>query len=99
MNDPGIHAEACVIKKLRYLETKHKVKWEKIHIIVVRLKRSCSGEVSFSMSKPCVHCTSALQKTKISQISWSTENGTFDHCKVCELCSEHVSRKFRYSKI
>ena len=49
MNDPGIHAEASVIKKLQYIDTKRKLKWEKIHMIVVRLKRN-DGDVTFSMS-------------------------------------------------
>ena len=94
MNDPGIHAESSVIKKLKYIETKRKLKWEKIHIIVVRL-RKCNGDISFSMSKPCIQCKEALQKTKINLISWSNDYGSFDSCKVCELCSSHITRKYR----
>ena len=93
MNDPGIHAETSVIKKLKYIETKRKLKWEKIHIVVVRLKKN-NGNISFSMSKPCIHCKEALQKTKVNLISWSNEHGSFDSCKVCELCSSHISRKY-----
>ena len=95
MNDPGIHAEASVIKKLQYLDTRRKLKWEKIHIIVVRLKKK-DGDVSFSMSKPCVMCKNALQKTKINYVSWSNDYGSFDTCRVCELHSDHISRKYRY---
>lgn len=95
MNDPGIHAEASVIKKLQYIDSKRKLKWEKIHIVVVRLKRK-DEEVTFSMSKPCVNCKNALQKTKIHYVSWSNDYGSFDSCRVCELCSDHVSRKYRY---
>ncbi len=94
MNDPGIHAESYVIKKLKYMETKRKLKWEKIHIIVVRLNKR-NEDISFSMSKPCIQCKEALQKTKINLISWSNDQGSFDSCKVCELCSSHVSRKYR----
>lgn len=95
MNDPVMHAEACALKKLKYRETKHKIKWEKLHIFVVRLKSSNSGGFVFSMSKPCIHCTAAIQKTKIQNVSWSTNEGSFESCKVCQLCSDHVSRKYR----
>ena len=94
INDPGIHAESSLIKKLKYIETKHKLKWEKLHVIVVRFKKK-DGNISFSMSKPCMHCKNALQKTKINFISWSNDYGSFDSCKVCELCSNHISRKYR----
>ena len=95
MNDPGVHAEESVIKKLQYIDTKRKLKWEKIHIIVVRLKKK-DEDVTFSMSKPCVNCKNALKKSRVNYISWSNDYGSFDSCKVCDLCSDHISRKYRY---
>ena len=95
MNDPVTHAETNLIKKIRFLNTRHKVKWEKIRVIVVRMKVDENDQIYFTMSKPCIHCTNALQRTKISFVSWSNNFGEFDSCKVCDLQSEHLSRRYR----
>ena len=96
INMPTIHAETNLLRKLQYMQTKHKVKWERINMIVVRVRIDSEKNFYFSMSKPCVHCTNELQKTKIKKVFWSTNNGDFDVCKLCNLQTKHVSRFNRF---
>ena len=96
MNDPVFHAEINVLNKLKFLNKKRKIKWEKIMLMVVRLKCDESGNIHFTMSKPCSHCTHTLHNTRINNICWSNENGLFETCKVCDLSSTHLSRRYRY---
>ena len=95
-NMPMVHAEENVIKKLYYLQTKHKIKWEKITVIVVRFRMNETTEqLDFKMSKPCKHCSIALRNTQIKNICWSNDYGNFNACRVCNLQSTHLSRRHR----
>ncbi len=95
-NDPVHHAEANVLKKLNYLETKHDIKWNKLKIIVVRMKLE-ENTIKFVLSKPCVNCCKLLKCSRVKNISWSTSSGSFKTCRVCDFESTQVSRKFRDS--
>ena len=94
-NDVYDHAEVATIKKLEKLNIKHKIKWEKITIIVVRTIVDENNELQYKMSKPCKNCCQYLKNTNIKNISWSNDEGYFDTCKVCDFETEQISRRFR----
>jgi len=92
---PGIHAEVDVIRKLTYMEQKHCIKWGKVSIIVVRIKKNESGDIAYSMSKPCVNCTRTIRASKIKKVIWSTDYDSFHFCQPCDLYTQHISRAHR----
>lgn len=97
-NDPVFHAEAKLLKKLEFLETKHAIKWNRLKIIVVRMKLE-DDTIKFVLSKPCVNCCKLLKGSRVKNISWSTSSGDFETCKVCDFESTQISRRFRNSDV
>ena len=52
-----------------------------------------TGNNYYSMSKPCMHCMIALQKSKAiwSYIAWSVNDILFVKCPVYDLITDHIS--------
>ena len=95
INHPGIHAEIAVLNKLKFLQTKRLIKWNKINMFVVRHKVDSDGNVCFAFSKPCTHCGEHIRRAQIGIICWSNTNETFEYCKACDFASSHVSKMGR----
>ena len=95
MNDAYKHAEDKLINKLNYLKQKTKLKLEKVTITVVRLKDDNKYDYTFSMSKPCIHCTNKIKKAKLKNICWSTNDNSFEYCKVINFTTNQISQKYR----
>jgi PP-loop superfamily ATP-utilizing enzyme len=98
MNSCSGHAEMNVLKKLDALKLKHKIKMHRLELVVVRILFNECNEMVFKMSKPCMHCTQILHNTLMRHISWSTDDGTFETCRPCDLTSDHISRRYRLSQ-
>ena len=79
-----------LLNKLISLSNKHKIKWNKITILVVRII-NINNEYIFGMSKPCCDCVNRLKRTSFKYIIWSNQNNNFDVCKLCDLNSDHIS--------
>ena len=92
-NTPGVHAE---IQLLRRLNNICGIKWNKILIYVVRVKFNQQGQPYFTLSKPCVDCARCIQQTNARSIYWSTDKGSFEKCKPCNLTSSHISKANRW---
>ena len=91
----GLHAEMNVLKQLESISLKHKLKWSKISLIVVRVRQNLKNDIYFDMSKPCIECASSLRNSFIKNIYWSTSDSYFDRCRSCDLQSTQISRRNR----
>tara|TARA_A100001011_G_C13820922_1_gene638898 strand:- start:64 stop:456 length:393 start_codon:yes stop_codon:yes gene_type:complete len=86
------HAEVGLLNKLKKLNLHHRIKWNRLTIIVVRVITDYkTGDFTYGMSKPCLHCTNTLKKSNVKNIAWSNEEGKIVTCKTCELQSTHIS--------
>jgi len=70
----------------------------KLEILVIRLDKAGS----LKNSKPCSHCLATMKLFGIKTVYYSTDEGTIERHRVCELSTEHFSggqkRLFRLRK-
>ena len=78
------------------MQKTHKIKWNKLTILVVRvITNKYTGEFIFGMSKPCMHCIISLKYTYTNKIAWSKDDGKIVICKTSELYSDHIAHSNR----
>lgn len=107
-NNVSMHAEVDALRKLEALQRSHKIKWNKLVLVVVRIKLDWKGDIFFSMSKPCMSCVQSIQQTRISHVCWSTDvncssscptwsfSPGFCGCRAEDLYSAHICKSMRY---
>jgi hypothetical protein len=96
-NIPGIHAEHCVLKKLKPLKNKKKL--VPINLLVVRLSKMNK----LQSSKPCYHCIQymktipLLKGYKLQYIYYSNETNKLTKTKLKDLEQDnyHYSRYYK----